>query len=294
MNNEKMTEYTSLAEKYMSDFFASKESELKGIYDAMRYSVEIGGKRVRPLLTLMFCEAVGGNIKNAVPLACAVEFIHTYSLIHDDLPCMDDDDYRRGKLSNHKVFGEATAVLAGDALLTASFGLVTDGAEKGLYSNEIAVKAIQKLSYYAGASGMVGGQFIDLDGEGKAFPIETLRLMDKLKTGALIACACELGCLAGGADGEQIENAKIYAENIGLAFQIKDDILDVTGSLEKLGKLTGSDTENNKSTYVSLLGLNECEKLVDDMTQKAKTALDCFAFRDDLTEFADYLSKRDN
>lgn len=293
MNFDKINNYRKLADEYMINALKAPIPALSGIYDAMLYSVKNGGKRVRPVLAMMFCEASGGNPESAVPLACAVEFVHTYSLIHDDLPCMDNDDYRRGKLSNHKVFGEANAVLAGDGLLTAAFSLISDGAEKGLYSSGRAVAAVKALSSYAGASGMVGGQFIDLAGEGEKLPKEKLELMDRLKTGALIASACVLGCIAANADDKKIKAAEDFAYNLGIAFQIRDDILDVTGNTETLGKLTESDSENEKSTYVSLYGLETCEELVNKLTDRAIAALAEFENGGDLKDFALYLSKRE-
>lgn len=292
MNFDKINNYRKLADEYMINALKAPIPALSGMYDAMLYSVKNGGKRVRPVLAMMFCEASGGNPESAVPLACAVEFVHTYSLIHDDLPCMDNDDYRRGKLSNHKVFGEANAVLAGDGLLTAAFSLISDGAEKGFYSSGRAVAAVKALSSYAGASGMVGGQFIDLAGEGEKLPKEKLELMDRLKTGALIASACVLGCIAANADDKKIKAAEDFAYNLGIAFQIRDDILDVTGNTETLGKLTGSDSENEKSTYVSLYGLEKCEELVNKLTDRAIAALAEFENGGDLKDFALYLSKR--
>ena len=292
--NSKIAEYTELINEHLFRYFNTYFDEYKILFDSMRYSVENGGKRVRPLLTLLFCDACGGDVQKALPLADAVEYIHTYSLIHDDLPCMDNDDYRRGKPSNHKVFGEAYALLAGDGLLTAAFERIAVWQKAGLYSAEVAVNAIFYLSQLAGSRGMIGGQVIDLANEDNPdATFETLRLMDSLKTGALIEAACVLGCIAAEASEEQIDAARKFAQDIGLAFQIKDDILDVTSSLEKLGKLTGSDAENGKSTYVTLLGVEECEKLVDKLTEEALTALDVFANNEALKEYAEYLAKRD-
>lgn len=269
--------------------------EYKVIFDSMRYSVENGGKRVRPLLALLFCDACGGDVKKALPLADAVEYIHTYSLIHDDLPCMDNDDFRRGKPSNHKVYGEAFALLAGDGLLTAAFERITDCYKEGLYSAEVAVDAISILSHLAGSRGMIGGQVIDLLNENNSdVDFENLKLMDNLKTGALIESACVMGCIAAGADKENINAASEFAQKIGLAFQIKDDILDVTSTLEKLGKMAGSDAQNGKSTYVTLLGVEECQKLVDKLTDEAMGALDIFENNDALIEYAKYLADREN
>lgn len=292
--NSKIAEYTELINEHLFRYFNTYFDEYKILFDSMRYSVENGGKRVRPLLTLLFCDACGGDVQKALPLADAVEYIHTYSLIHDDLPCMDNDDYRRGKPSNHKVFGEAYALLAGDGLLTAAFERIAVWQKAGLYSAEVAVNAIFYLSQLAGSRGMIGGQVIDLANEDNPdATFETLRLMDSLKTGALIEAACVLGCIAAEASEEQIDAARKFAQDIGLAFQIKDDVLDVTSSLEKLGKLTGSDAENGKSTYVTLLGVEECEKLVEKLTEEALTALDVFANNEALKEYAEYLAKRD-
>ncbi len=291
---DRVKEYSALIEKELYIFFEKYKDEYKIIFDSMKYSVENGGKRVRPILTLLFCEACGGKAENALSLACAVEYIHTYSLIHDDLPCMDDDDYRRGKPSNHKVYGEAFALLAGDGLLTAAFEKISDGAVNGLYNSEVALKATKTLSDLAGSRGMIGGQVIDLSNENNPdATIETLHLLDKLKTGALIKAACVLGCLCANAGKKEIDAASEFAEKIGLAFQIKDDILDVTSSLEKLGKLTGSDEENGKSTYVSLLGIEKCEELVEELTDEALACLDVFTENSALKDYANYLAKRD-
>ncbi len=292
--HEKITEFSLLLEDSLYKYFDSYFEEYATLFESMKYSVKNGGKRVRPLLTLLFCDACGGNVKAAIPMAQAVEYIHTYSLIHDDLPCMDDDDYRRGKPSNHKVYGEAMALLAGDGLLTAAFERISVWAKAGLYSADIAVEAIFELSVYAGARGMIGGQVIDIQNENKPnISFETLRMLDGLKTGALIEAACVMGCIAAGADEEKKHAAKLFASNIGLAFQIKDDILDVTSSLEKLGKLTGSDVENGKTTYVTLLGVEECQRLVDELTQEAMQALEIFENNQAIKEYAQYLAKRD-
>ena len=243
------------------------------VCDAMRYSLQNGGKRIRPVLTLEFCRVCGGNVEAALPFAKAVEMIHTYSLIHDDLPCMDDDGLRRGKPSCHVEFGEAFALLAGDALLTLAFETLVTASLPA----ERKVEACSLLSKAAGFAGMVGGQELDLQNEGCDIPVELLRKTDALKTGALIKAACLLGCVAADASQDQRNAASVYAENIGLAFQIVDDILDVTGSTETLGKPAGSDEENDKTTYVSLLGLKESKRLADELTQKAVKALTVFS-----------------
>ncbi len=242
------------------------------VSQAMKYSVRNGGKRIRPMLVLEFCSACGGDYKKALPLACAVEMIHTYSLIHDDLPCMDDDDYRRGKPSCHIAFGEANALLAGDALLTLAF----ETALKADLPAESIVAATKELAKASGVSGMVGGQVLDLQNENKQLEVADLEKIDNLKTGELIRVSCVMGCIAAGADDKKIKAAEEYAKGIGLAFQIIDDILDVTSDAETLGKPIGSDSDNQKSTYVSLLGVEESEKVAAQLTEKAKAALDIF------------------
>lgn len=292
--HSKITEFSELINKDLFEYFDTYLEQYKIIFDSMRYSVENGGKRVRPLLTLLFCDACGGDVKKALPVAEAVEYIHTYSLIHDDLPCMDNDDFRRGKPSNHKVYGEAFALLAGDGLLTAAFERITDLHKSGLYSADVAVNAIYTLSHLAGSRGMIGGQVIDLINEDNAdADIDSLMLMDNLKTGALIEAACVMGCIVAEADEDKKKAAAEFAKKIGLAFQIKDDILDVTGTLEKLGKMAGSDMQNGKSTYVTLLGVEKCQELVDKLTEEAMSALDAFDDNEALKEYAEYLSKRD-
>lgn len=292
--NKKIEEFSQLIEENLYKYFNTYFDEYKILFDSMEYSVKNGGKRVRPLLTMLFCDACGGDPLKAVQLAVAVEYIHTYSLIHDDLPCMDDDDYRRGKPSNHKVYGEAMALLAGDGLLTAAFERIATWSRAGLIDCDVAISAISELSAYAGSRGMIGGQVIDIQNEdNKDIKLETLMMLDNLKTGALIEAACSLGCIAARANDDKIHAAKEFASNIGLAFQIKDDILDVTSSFEKLGKAIGSDMENGKTTYVTLLGVEECQKLVDKLTDDALKALDAFENNEALKEYALYLAKRD-
>lgn len=270
-------EYCNLIETALINYLPQGEHREKTLIDSMEYSLMCGGKRIRPLLTLMFCELCGEDVKKALPYACAVEMIHTYSLIHDDMPCMDDDDYRRGKLSNHKVYGEDIATLSGDALQSLAFEIMLSDEAGGKVSPERAVKAAHTLAKYSGVLGMVGGQVIDIESEGKNAPLEVLREMDEKKTAALIKASCEMGCIVGGADTEQIKAASKYAHSIGIAFQIMDDILDVTSTSEELGKPVGSDSENSKSTYVTLLGIEKCKELVDDLTKQAIDALSVFS-----------------
>ena len=258
------------------------------VSQAMRYSVENGGKRIRPALLLEFCRVCGGDYKKAVPLACALEMIHTYSLIHDDLPCMDNDDFRRGKPSCHIAFGEEYALLAGDALLTLAF----ETAMKSNLSAEITVKAAKELAKAAGVMGMVGGQVLDLQNEGKKVGVSDLQKTDELKTGELIRAASVLGCVCAGADDKKIAAAEKYAHDIGIAFQIVDDILDVTSDEETLGKPIGSDEENQKSTYVSLLGIEKSRKTAEELTLNAQKALD--AFDGDVSSLKDFAEKLKN
>lgn len=258
------------------------------VSQAMRYSVENGGKRIRPALLLEFCRVCGGDYKKAVPFACALEMIHTYSLIHDDLPCMDNDDFRRGKPSCHIAFGEEYALLAGDALLTLAF----ETAMKSNLSAEITVKAAKELAKAAGVMGMVGGQVLDLQNECKKVGVSDLQKTDELKTGELIRAACVLGCVCAGADDKKIAAAEKYAHDIGIAFQIVDDILDVTSDEETLGKPIGSDEENQKSTYVSLLGIEKSRKTAEELTLNAQKALD--AFDGDVTSLKDFAEKLKN
>ena len=282
------------AKKYVSSaFFEGRESEgLKVMLEAMAYSLNNGGKRIRPMLTLEFCRVCGGDFLKAVPLALAAEMIHTYSLIHDDLPCMDNDDMRRGKPSSHKAFGEANALLAGDSLLTFAF-------ETALSTPEIDDRkrcaAALELAKAAGCSGMIAGQVMDLANEAKSVSVDEIKATDRLKTGEMIRVSALLGCIVAGADEEKIKAAEKYCENIGLAFQIVDDILDVTSDEATLGKPIGSDSENEKSTYVSLLGLEESARYARELTERAKSALDIFGCEGEfLSELADKLSNRKN
>ena len=288
-------DYIAMTESALFDFLPDENCREAKLIESMKYSLEAGGKRVRPRLVFEFNALCGGEPEAAAAAACAVEMIHTYSLIHDDLPCMDDDDLRRGKPSNQKVYGEDIALLAGDALQTMAFEIFTCDKTAERRGDKACGRAANTLAKYIGATGMVGGQVIDLMSENTNAPVEVLREMDYKKTACLIMAACELGCISANADDAQIKAASEYAECIGLAFQIQDDILDRTSSDEELGKPVGSDDENSKSTYVSLLGINLCRELVDDLTTKAVKALD--AFDNDsqlLRDFAYELAKRKN
>lgn len=287
------TDYIRLTEEKLYNLLPNADCRERVLIESMKYSLEAGGKRVRPRLVFEFSKLCGGNNETAAPFACAVEMIHTYSLIHDDLPCMDDDDLRRGKPSNHKVFGEDIALLAGDALLTLAFEVLSDDKTAALAGDRACRFAVKTLADYAGATGMVGGQVIDLKSENINAPLEVLREMDYKKTACLIKAACELGCISAGEYGERLNAASLYGECIGIAFQIQDDILDCTSSDEEIGKPVGSDEGNSKSTYVSLLGIEKCRELVDELTRKAIEALSAFdSDTGSLREYALYLAKR--
>ncbi len=289
-----LNEYIELINENLEKEFPCCDFGYSDVHDAMKYSLKVGGKRIRPVLVLEFCRVCGGDINDALPFALAIEMIHTYSLIHDDLPCMDDDDMRRGKPSCHIKFGEEFALLAGDGLLTLAFNIIAKSSV-AKERPEIAVKAIEFLSGLAGVNGMIGGQAIDLKNENQQADLETLKLMDTLKTGALIKCAAMMGAVCANACQEKLNAAETYAENLGLAFQIVDDILDVVGDEVQLGKPIGSDCESKKSTYVSVLGLEKSSELANELTRKAIDALDLFG--DDgkfLKDLAFSLIKRQN
>jgi len=244
------------------------------LHEAMRYSVFAGGKRIRPVLMMAACEAVGGKAEQVLPAACAIEMIHTYSLIHDDLPAMDDDDLRRGRPTNHKVYGEATAILAGDALLTEAFILLSEPAENDSIPAETRCRIISILARAAGSYGMVGGQVIDMESEGKSVDFPTLEYIHARKTGALILAALQCGGLIGGADRAGMAALTRYGEMAGLAFQVADDILDIVGDQEVLGKDIGSDQARGKATYPALLGLEEARQRASELRDLAIGALE--------------------
>lgn len=282
-------EYVELINSALYEYITISGDETDEVAKAMLYSLKNGGKRVRPMLLLEFCRVCGGDVIKALPLACALEMIHTYSLIHDDLPCMDDDDFRRGKPSCHKQFGYATALLAGDGLLTLAFSV----ASQAKLEPKAVVEAIKTLSDCAGYKGMIGGQTMDLQHEQRSVGLEQLRLTDSLKTGRLIYAACTLGCLAANANEAEYAAAETYSENIGVAFQIVDDLLDITSTSEELGKPVGSDEQNEKSTYPALLGIDESQKTVMRLTDEAVSALLVFGEEASfLAEYAVKLSER--
>ena len=284
-----MREYKAYIEQFLRDWYARFDGEpQKLLFDAMNYSLQAGGKRLRPVMAFEFCRMCGADWRNAAPLAAAVEMIHTYSLIHDDLPCMDNDDFRRGKPTNHKVYGEAMAVLAGDALLTDAFTVASTAPLQGRHMAD----AIGILSECAGSLGMVGGQVLDILSENRALTEQEVLDIQSRKTGALIRAACALGALAGGATEEQFDAACRFAAALGLAFQIRDDMLDVIGTQEEMGKGVG--TDETKNTFVRLYGLDRCEELVQLYTDVAIDALGAFPDHAFMQELALSLTTRRN
>jgi geranylgeranyl diphosphate synthase type II len=243
------------------------------IHEAMRYSVLAGGKRLRPILVVAGAEVAGGRMADVLPTACAFELIHTYSLIHDDLPAMDDDDYRRGRLTNHKVFGEAIAILAGDALLTHALGLVAANFGAGGMPADVFPRVLAEITEAAGTAGMIGGQVVDVQSEGGQVPPETLEYIHTHKTGALIRAALRAGALLAGAPAPVLRGLTDYGERLGLVFQIVDDILDVEGSLQTLGKTAGSDRRKQKVTYPDFHGLDESWRRAAALTSEAHAAV---------------------
>lgn len=292
-----LEEARELVEARLRTFFSSG-----GLEEAMRYSLLAGGKRIRPILTMKFCEAAGGTLEEALDFGCGVEMLHTYSLIHDDLPCMDNDDLRRGMPTSHKKFGESVAILAGDALQAAAFQTVLSVKGEWRHGGRTAVILAAKiLAEAAGESGMCGGQYWDTAGDGQPRTAEDLTDINNKKTGALLRAACMMGvCASMGrreVDESCMDAAWHYATNLGLAFQIRDDVLDAVSTAEELGKPVGSDAANQKATYVNLLGVEACEALVQDYTVRAKEALDSGRWLGDtafLRELADSLAARRN
>ena len=283
----RMEEYRTMVEDFLAAQCIAEDEPYARLLDAMRYSLTAGGKRLRPILTLEFCRLCGGDVHAALPAACGVELLHTYSLIHDDLPCMDDDDLRRGKPSNHKVFGEATAVLAGDALQPEAFRLMT---EAPCLPAENRLEAVRTLSRACGADGMVAGQVLDTvydvrDAAG-------LTVLNRLKTGVMISAAAELGCIASEMPATMRAQALVYADAIGRGFQIRDDMLDVEGDQDVFGKPIGSDAEEGKVTFVDVIGMDACRREVAACTERAKAAVAGWPEHDFLWELADRMVGR--
>ncbi len=276
--------------KSLSSYLEEKECLQGTIHKAMNYSLHAGGKRIRPVLMMAVAEMLGGTRESVMPFACAVEMIHTYSLIHDDLPCMDNDDLRRGKPTNHKVFGEGIAVLAGDALLNYAFETMLKNSE---VSPNMTLAAMTELATASGIDGMIGGQIIDIESEGKTIDAVTLMTMHLHKTAALIMASAKIGALIGGGDKDDLNAMEEFARYLGIAFQIKDDILDVTGNEEELGKKVGMDATLEKSTFVSIYGLEQAEQLLSDYTQKAIETLSRYGEKAEfLKELANFLLSR--
>jgi geranylgeranyl diphosphate synthase type II len=291
MNPELLTNaYREYIEEYLADIYSKfKDLPQKQLFDAMEYSLLAGGKRLRPIFVFDFCRMCGGDWHDAAPFAAAVEMIHTYSLIHDDLPAMDNDDFRRGRPTNHKVYGEAMAILAGDALLTDAF-MVASTAQ--LTDHKDMATAIGLLAECAGSMGMVGGQVLDIQAEERECTVREVLDIQNRKTGRLISAACALGAIAGGATEEQFDAACQFAAGLGLAFQIRDDMLDVIGTQEEMGKGVGTDSKKN--TFVRLYGLEKCEELVEKYTNYAIQALDAFENTEYMISLAKSLTDRRN
>ena len=270
---EIITEKADIINKVLRGYTEHENNPQSLIYEAMNYSLFAGGKRIRPVIMLLVCDMLSGDENEVMPFACAMEMIHTYSLIHDDLPAMDNDDYRRGKLTNHKKYGEAIAILAGDALLNKAFETVTSAVYK---DSSRAIKAMSVLSKSSGTEGMIGGQTVDIESEGKKISPDELLYLHSLKTGAIIRSSGVIGAIMAGAGDDEIKAVDEYCKNFGIAFQIQDDLLDILGNEEILGKATGSDSANEKTTFVTLYGIEESKKAVDSYTEKACSALDVF------------------
>ena len=280
--------HKQLLEQALSAIFAPNGLPQQTVLESSRYSLLAGGKRLRGVFLMEFCRLCGGTVEEALPFACAIEMIHAYSLVHDDLPCMDNDDLRRGKPTNHKVYGEAMALLAGDALLNGAYEILLEQATKG----EKQAKAGYEIAKAAGVWGMIGGQVLDIAEGIKS--LEQLQHMVSLKTGRLFLAACLSGAILGGGSEKQLAAAVEYADKLGLAFQIQDDILDVVGNTEKLGKKIKSDETINKYTFVSALGVEECRRYADNLTDEAIAAASVFSDNGLLVETCNNLREREN
>lgn len=289
VNDMTANEYKNLVDSKLSEFFNPSGMSYDGLLESMHYSLTAGGKRIRPTLVLEFCRISGGDVEKALPVACAIEMLHTYSLIHDDLPCMDNDDLRRGKPTNHVVYGECTATLAGDALQAEAFGTIA----RSELPAENKIACVEILADAVGSDGMCAGQYLDMVGESKRLTEEELDDINSRKTGALLIAACRMGVAAAGGSGEMLEAAAHYGACVGAAFQIRDDILDVISTSEELGKPIGSDAQEHKNTYMALLGESKCMEMIEKLTNQAKSTL-CGAFDDTkfLCDLADSMVTR--
>ena len=281
-------------EDLLKQYMPKEEGYQKTIFEAMNYSLSSGGKRLRPILTLESAKIIGGDVKEVIRFCVAIEMIHTYSLIHDDLPAMDNDDFRRGKPTNHKVFGDGMATLAGDALLNYAFEIMLKES-LGKENSDVRLKAIYEIARGAGIYGMIGGQVVDIESENKSIEKEKLDFIHMNKTAAMIIGCMRAGAIMGNACEDDLQNITKYAKNIGLAFQIVDDILDIVGDEKALGKPVGSDIENHKSTYPSLIGLDESKKVATDLIKEAKDSIRKISGESRfLEDLADYIISRDH
>ncbi|HBI93762.1 MAG TPA: farnesyl-diphosphate synthase [Terrisporobacter glycolicus] len=288
-----LKEKINYIETLLNEYMPKEEGYQQTVIQAMNYSLKAGGKRLRPILTLESCKIVGGKEEDAIPFAVAIEMIHTYSLIHDDLPALDNDDLRRGKPTNHKVFGEAMATLAGDALLNHAFEIMLSSSIDKKDANKY-LKAINEVAKHAGIYGMIGGQVVDVESENKIIDKDKLDFIHLNKTAAMIIGCMRAGAIIGGASEEELEKVTKYGKNIGLSFQIVDDILDITGDEAKLGKPIGSDIENSKSTYPSLLGLEKSRQIARQLIDEGKSSIDDLSSEIDfLNQLGDYIISRD-
>lgn len=284
-------EYKKYVDAKLSEYFKPSGLSYDGLLESMHYSLTAGGKRIRPMLVLEFCRISGGNIEKTLPVACAIEMLHTYSLIHDDLPCMDNDALRRGKPTNHVVYGECTATLAGDALQAEAFGTIA----RSQLPAEARVTCVEILADAVGSDGMCAGQYLDMVGEHKLLSEDELNNINSRKTGSLLTAACRMGVAAAGGNEAMLEAAAQYGACVGAAFQIRDDILDVISTSEELGKPIGSDAQEHKNTYMTLLGEYKCMQMIEKLTDQAKNAV-AGAFEDTkfLCELADSMVTRKN
>lgn len=290
---KELKQKASYIEELLKKYMPKEEGYQKTVIEAMNYSLSAGGKRLRPIITLEACRAVGGNEEDAIPFAMAIEMIHTYSLIHDDLPALDNDDLRRGRPTNHKVYGEAMAILAGDSLLNYAFEVMLSNSINKEYPNRY-LKAINEIAKTSGIYGMIGGQVVDVESENMTIEKEKLDFIHMNKTAAIMVGCMRAGAIVGGADEEKLEQITTYGKNIGLAFQIVDDILDIVGDEAKLGKNVGSDIENNKSTYPSLLGLEKSKEIANALIDEAKqNVIGLCGDTEFLEGLADYIISRE-
>ena len=290
---EYLREQKAVVDRKLEEILPQRTTYPQRIHQAMRYSIFSGGKRIRSILCLAACEAVGGNKESALPVACAIELVHTYSLIHDDLPAMDNDDLRRGKPTSHKEFGEAMAILAGDGLLTLVYYVLSHHCSKSGVDSEIILRIVEEISQAAGTLGMIGGQVVDLESENQDIELPQLEYIHTHKTGALIRCALVCGALLGGASADRMKRIRSYGEIIGLAFQIVDDILDIQGEEKELGKSIGSDLVQNKATYPAHLGVTESMNRARSLLNSALAELEDFdSLADPLREIGRFVVNR--